>query len=255
MLFTDVDRVPHVNSVSSTGHVALTVFPKGEAGRSPQLKKKEAWHIDEQLSASPHTEIARQQDKCWLLRATENVTIQPRCRQIIVGRLDSDGKTNLPLLVCVEPAQIPIEGILPALGMTWVEPRSDASSQVMSRDGCDTVRTSDNRALVMAANFSKEELAIPKATVLRVAEEITEELLNKINADDKPKSDLVNDRQRNKRNELLYRKLLLGKIDHLSQEEKQMYRRNRAPNSARRYATDNETPVPISLSIKGLNEN
>ena len=42
MLFTDIDRVSHANSVSSTGHVALTVFPKGEAGRSPQLKKKEA---------------------------------------------------------------------------------------------------------------------------------------------------------------------------------------------------------------------
>jgi len=64
MLFTDVDRVPHVDSVSSTGHVALTVFPKGEAGHSPQIKRKEAWHIDEQLSASHHTEIARQQDKC-----------------------------------------------------------------------------------------------------------------------------------------------------------------------------------------------
>jgi len=74
----------------------------------------------------------------------------------------------------------------------------------------------------MVANFSKEELAIPKATVLGVAEEITEELVNKINADDKPKSDLVNDRQRKKRNELLYRKLLLGNLDRLSEEEKQV---------------------------------
>jgi len=74
----------------------------------------------------------------------------------------------------------------------------------------------------MVANFSKEERTIPKATVLGVAAEITEELVNKINADDKPKSDLVNDLQRQKRNELLYRKLLLGKLDHLTQEEKQL---------------------------------
>jgi len=26
MLFTDIGRVPHVNSISSTGHVVLTVF-------------------------------------------------------------------------------------------------------------------------------------------------------------------------------------------------------------------------------------
>jgi hypothetical protein len=40
MLFTDIDGVPHVNSFSSTGHVALTVFPKGEAERSPNLRKR-----------------------------------------------------------------------------------------------------------------------------------------------------------------------------------------------------------------------
>jgi len=74
----------------------------------------------------------------------------------------------------------------------------------------------------MIANFSREELTIPKATVLSVAEGITEELVDKINAEDKPKSDLVNDRQRMRRNELLYRKLLLGQLDHLSEEQKQV---------------------------------
>jgi len=75
----------------------------------------------------------------------------------------------------------------------------------------------------MVANFSKEELTIPKATVLGVAEEITHELVNKINAEVKPKSVPLNYRQRKKRNELLYRKLLLGKLDHLSEEEKQAF--------------------------------
>ena len=39
MLLTDIGRVPHVNSISSTGHVVLTVFSEGEAGRSLQPKK------------------------------------------------------------------------------------------------------------------------------------------------------------------------------------------------------------------------
>ena len=56
----------------------------------------------------------------------------------------------------------------------------------------------------MVAHFSKEELTIPLATVLGVAVEITEELVHKIKAEDKPNSDQVNDRQRNKRNEPLY---------------------------------------------------
>jgi len=67
----------------------------------------------------------------------------------------------------------------------------------------------------MIANFSREELTIPKATVLGVAEEITEELVDQTNAEDTPKSDLVNDRQRKRRSKLLYRKLLLGKHDHI----------------------------------------
>jgi len=46
----------------------------------------------------------------------------------------------------------------------------------------------------MIANFVKEELTIPKATLLGVGEEITEKLVDKINAEDKPKSDVVNDR-------------------------------------------------------------
>jgi hypothetical protein len=50
----------------------------------------------------------------------------------------------------------------------------------------------------MVANFSKEELTIPKATVLGVAEEIAEELVNKLNAEDKPKSDLVNQQSKRK---------------------------------------------------------
>jgi len=67
----------------------------------------------------------------------------------------------------------------------------------------------------------KEELTNPKATIIGVAEQITEEFVNKINAEDKPKSTPVNDRQR-KRNELLYRKLLRRKLDHLSEKEKQV---------------------------------
>ena len=86
------------------------------------------------------------------------------------------------------------------------------------RDGSEIVRTTDNRALVMDADFSKEERTIPAATVFGGAVEIAEELVNKINPDDKPKSDLVNDRERKKRNEFLYRKIVLGKFDHLSEE-------------------------------------
>jgi len=105
-IFTVIDRGTHVNRLSSTGHVALTVFPKGETERS-QLKKKEAWHLDEQLSASPRNEIARPQDKCWIRKV---LLISRGAGKIIVGRLESDRKSNQTPLVCVESAQIPTSG-------------------------------------------------------------------------------------------------------------------------------------------------
>jgi hypothetical protein len=69
----------------------------------------------------------------------------------------------------------------------------------------------------MVPNFSNEELTIPKATAL-VTEEITEELLDTINAGDNPKSSLLDNQQRKKKNEALYRKLLQGKLDHLGRQ-------------------------------------
>jgi len=71
----------------------------------------------------------------------------------------------------------------------------------------------------MFANFNHEQLIIPKATVLGVTKEITEELVDGINPRNTPTSNPQNDKQKKKRNELLYRKLLHGKLDHLPAEE------------------------------------
>jgi len=49
--------------------------------------------------------------------------------------------------------------------------------------------------MVMVANFSDEQLIIPKATVLGVAEDITEELVDRINTKEHPISDPLNDKQ------------------------------------------------------------
>jgi len=46
------------------------------------------------------------------------------------------------------------------------------------------IRTRNSQAMVMVANFNDEQLIIPKATVLGVAEEITEELVNRSNQRD-----------------------------------------------------------------------
>ena len=42
----------------------------------------------------------------------------PRCRQVVIAKLELEKKEQPPSLVCVEPALIPIEGVLPARALT-----------------------------------------------------------------------------------------------------------------------------------------
>jgi hypothetical protein len=114
---TDIGKVPSMYKEALTGHTALTIFAKGKEGYSPQPKQMEVRQMDEQLPASPHPDA---QSRTWRVKARENVTVAPRCRQVVMGILESEGNQVLPSLVCVEPAQIPTEGIFPARALTRV---------------------------------------------------------------------------------------------------------------------------------------
>ena len=72
----------------------------------------------------------------------------------------------------------------------------------------------------MVANFSDEELTIPKATVLGIAEEVTEEIVDKINVRDNSEPQPLSNREKENKNKTLYKKLLEGKLNHLSEDDK-----------------------------------
>ena len=88
----------------------------------------------------------------------------------------------------MEPAQIPIEGILPRRALSRVESNAYEPSRLISQSSHSETGAS-LRAYVTLANFSNEPLVFPKATVLGVAEEISGSLVNKI----KPKCKLESD--------------------------------------------------------------
>ena len=222
LLLTGNRKVPRVYSVPPTGHKALTIFSGGKADRSRQLRQQEARRRDGQVTASLHPEITMPESKSWLVRATENVTVAPRCRQIVLGRLESERVQKFPTLVCVEPAQIPIEGILSARGLSRVEPKANEAFRVTSEHDRIAASTRNSCAYVMVANFSNEELTIPKATVLGVAEEVSEALVDRINAGDRSNSSPPTPQHRKKNNRALYQKLLQGKLDHLPEVDRQL---------------------------------
>jgi len=41
--------------------------------------------MDEQVPVSPRPEVNNQQSKSWLVKAAENITVAPKCRQIVMG--------------------------------------------------------------------------------------------------------------------------------------------------------------------------
>jgi len=133
MSLTGIVNVPRVLSVPHAGHAALTIFTESKAGRSSQLSQKEARQAPQQVPAGPHPEVTRQQRNSWLVRARENIVVAPRCRQIVLGRLESEKAQSLPPLVCVEPTQIPIEGILPTRALSRVESKAQDPSRVISQ--------------------------------------------------------------------------------------------------------------------------
>jgi hypothetical protein len=176
--------------------------------------------MDEKFPVSPRPESEMRGSMSWLVQTTENVKIVPRCRQIVQGRLEAGKEQNLPTLVCVGPAQIPMQGIFSARVLAPFQPRATQPSNVTSQDGHGTARARNSCAYVMVAYFSDEELTLPKATVLGVAEEISESLVDSVNAGNASgQSQRVKQGNLN-RNKALYQKLLKGKLDYLSEEER-----------------------------------
>ena len=78
----------------------------------------------------------------------------------MMGRLELEEEQKLLPLVLVKPAQVPIEGILPARGLSRVELSVQTLRSMTSQDDHTVVRA--RSVNVMVANFSKKELTIPK---------------------------------------------------------------------------------------------
>jgi len=117
----------------------------------------------------------------------------------------------------MQPALIPIEGILPARVLSRVGPSARKPSQVTSPDSHAETGASSSYTYLMLANFSDGPLTINKATLLGVAEGLAESIVDKVNAGQSD-SDSPTKPRRKRKNEALYCKLLKRKLDLPSDE-------------------------------------
>jgi len=96
---------------------------------------------------------------------------------VVTGKLDLEQEQELSPLVCIEPAHIPIEGVLPASPLKRVQCSPRKTARMTSRADLKAVRSRNTSAYVMLANFSDQTLTVPKSTVLGTAEEASESLI------------------------------------------------------------------------------
>jgi hypothetical protein len=73
----------------------------------------------------------------------------------------------------------------------------------------------------MVANFSDETLTVPISTILGITEEVSEQVLDRINSKDRIHKQMPPKPPRQKKDESLYHKLLQCKLDHLNVEDMQ----------------------------------
>lgn len=52
-----------------------------------------------------------------MVTTTETVRLVPRVKQIVVGKAELPKRLSSPELMCVEPSQLPLEGVLVARGL------------------------------------------------------------------------------------------------------------------------------------------
>ena len=116
MTLTAINRVAREYGISLTRHSALTVFSEIKEGCSLRREKREPQQEDKRVPTVTCQEIMVVSNRNWLARATENISVTPRGRQIVIAKLEAKKSQDLPPLVCIEPARIPIEGIHTARG-------------------------------------------------------------------------------------------------------------------------------------------
>jgi len=106
--------------------------------------------------------------------------MSPRSQQVVIGKLEFQHE-QAPPFVCIEPAQFPSKESNPATAPTRVECSHGQTPPMTSQADHMAARSPNTRAYVMLANFSEQTLTVTTSTVLVIEEEVSEQLIDKIN--------------------------------------------------------------------------
>jgi len=96
MSFNDAARDSRTHGDANRELRVLSIFMSGKEGHSPQTILRTEERRDERDLNSPRNEEPTSQSQTWLVKAKENIVLEPRGRQVAVVRLETEKKQNLP---------------------------------------------------------------------------------------------------------------------------------------------------------------
>jgi hypothetical protein len=97
---------------------ALTIILGVKDGRRSVLRPKGEQSQYEVLASFPDAKEAEALRKTCLVKIRESVNLETNVRQIVTGIVPAESGQRTPSLVCIEPAKIPLEGVLAARTIT-----------------------------------------------------------------------------------------------------------------------------------------
>jgi transposase InsO family protein len=196
---------------------------------------------EEQVPADKVSLVTFENSEAWLVKCAETVTITARTRQLVRGKLVGNKHERRPSLVCVEPAQIPIQGVWAARGLAFVTEKNHgnqlidgkvlashvdgARHELKTPHGNDVTTETHGHStqivlgetVVMLANFSDENIELPKATIIGIAEEVSEPLIVSANEE---KQIALENHTKSVEGKLKFQKYASEKLAHLSHAER-----------------------------------
>ena len=148
--------------------------------------------------------------EAWTVINKKTDVLQPRAKHTVLGKVQGGNSRNPSCLLCVQPAHLPIEGICVARVLTRPSVAIHRSQPVgksalstsctqlnmhapdLSHDlkvskqmasklySTPEIRYPPDSITLMIANFSDEELTLPKGTILGVAQEVSDILVSQL---------------------------------------------------------------------------
>jgi hypothetical protein len=129
--------VGRCGTCGTAARTELTSFsrPDGRSGRQNSCwigcKKQEEQSPKRVGVISP--EIENKSSDSWLENSTQHFRILPRVKQMVIGRVELPRRQQPPPLVCIEPAQLPNEGVLASRGLSQLLPVASKADETRVR--------------------------------------------------------------------------------------------------------------------------